>query len=235
MVAFVDLVNWHSLNYHRDLLCRPIGAIFANKNRFVAQLKDLDLKLTQKFGRQLMLAAHFLATETPNCVVQANLQLQQLRQPSLNHDDGIAHLLIAPCESHDGNVIRMGQLAAAAVAYAINRTDCHAYRAAAIEDGVSKVAQFGRFASDLRPNSIDCLHCSNPTMNWNSWNFFLFLCLVAVIERQSRFYLSILRRFSHRGHVEHVVRDAMPNSILFCTSNRRSYWVLKDRKKKKHS
>lgn len=232
MVAFVDLVNLHSLNYFRDLLCPPIDAIFANRNRFVAQLKDLDLKLMQKCGRQLMLAAHCLATGSQNCVEQANWRLQQQLPPNLNRDDEIAHSLIAPCESRDGNVIRMGQLAEAAVAYATNRTDCRAYLAAATEDDVSKRGHFGRFASDSRSNSIDCLHCSNLTMNWNSWNFSLFLCLVAVIERQSRFYLWILRRFLRRAHVERVVQDAMPNLILFCMSNRRSYWVLKDRRKK---
>lgn len=150
----------------------------------------------QKFGHQSMLAAHFPGIESWNFVVQANLQRLLQPQPNLDHDDEIVRSLIVPYENHDViETIRMVQLVAVAMAYAINQMDYRACLVAAIADDVSKAGHFGRFVSDLQSNLTDYLHCSNPTMSWNSLNFCLFLCLVAVAGPQLHAYSMILHRF----------------------------------------
>lgn len=181
----------------------------------------------QRFGHRSMLAVRFLVIESRYSVEQLNWRRQQLQQPNLNHVDGIARWQVVPCESHDVIGTWMDQLVAVAMACATNRTDCHACLVAATVDAVLIIVHFGRFVSDSVPNSTDCLHCSYPMMSWNSSNFCLSLCLVAVIELRSHFYSMILRRFWHRAHVEHAAQGARLNSIWFCMLNRRSWWVLK--------
>lgn len=95
-------------------------------------------------------------------------------------------------------LIEMDQLAVVAVAYATNQMDCHACLVAATMDDVSLVVRFVDLFVILNLNSIvSSSQCSFPTMNWNSLNISLFLCLIVVAfvaEHRPNFY-SIQRKF----------------------------------------
>lgn len=95
-------------------------------------------------------------------------------------------------------LIEMDQLAVVAVAYATNQMDYHACLVVATMDDVSLVERFVDLFVILNLNSIESsLRCSCPTMNWNSLNISLFLCLIVVsfaAEHRPNFY-SIQRRF----------------------------------------
>lgn len=83
----------------------------------------------------------------------------------------------------------MGQLVAAAMAYATNRMGCRACLAAVAADDVSIAPHFvGLSVCGSVPSWIDRM------MSWNPWNFCLFLCLDPIAERRLN-ACSIQRRY----------------------------------------